>query len=89
MKYHVLFSKKAKKKLSKMDPSAAAYITKWLRKNVEGSTDPRRHGKALTADHSGEWRYRVGSYRILAEIIDDQIIVLVIDVGHRREIYRQ
>ena len=45
-------------------------------------TDPRIHGKAPTADRSGEWRYRVGDYRILAKIFDKKITILVLNVGH-------
>ena len=45
------------------------------------------HGKGLTANRSGQWRYRVGDYRLLAEIQDDKVLILVLNVGHRRDIY--
>ena len=52
------------------------------------SADPRRFGHALTGDRKGLWRYRVGYYRIVAAIDDDRFVVLVVTVGHRREVYR-
>lgn len=87
MTYHVEFTKAALKELKKMDHHTAAMITGWIRKNLEGCEDPRQHGKALTANLSGQWRYRVGDYRLLAEIQDDRIIILILNVGHRSEIY--
>lgn len=87
MIYQVLFTERAKKDLKKMDRHTAALILGWIRKNLENCEDPRRHGKPLTANHSGEWRYRVGDYRILAEIQDQTVTILVLTVGHRREIY--
>ncbi len=87
MIYQVLFTERAKKDLKKMDRHTAALILGWIRKNLEKCEDPRRHGKPLTANHSGEWRYRVGDYRILAEIQDQTVTILVLTVGHRREIY--
>ncbi len=85
--YHVELSKQALKQLKKLDKPTAALITGWLRKNLENCEDPRIKGKALTANRSGQWRYRVGDYRILAEIHDKQIVILIISIGHRRDIY--
>lgn len=87
MKYKVVVTDTAKKQLKKLDKFIAGMIIGWMKKNLEGCSDPRRHGKALTANHSGEWRYRVGDYRIIAEIQDDKIIILILTIGHRREIY--
>lgn len=88
MKYKVLFTDKSKKQLMKMDRSVAKLITSWIVKNLQDCEDPRRHGKALTADRSGQWRYRVGDYRLLAEIQDENIIILIVEIGHRRDIYK-
>ena len=85
--YHVEFTKNALKQLKKMDKSSASLILGWIRKNIEGCDNPRIHGKGLTANRSGQWRYRVGDYRIITDIEDDKVIVLVLNVGHRREIY--
>ena len=88
MTYHVEFSKQALKDLKKLDKQTAALILGWVRKNLEGCADPRAHGKGLTANRSGEWRYRVGDYRLLAEIQDGKLIILMLTVGHRRDVYR-
>ena len=88
MTYHAVFTKSAVKALKKLDRPTAAMITGWVRKNLEGCDNPRQHGKGLTANRSGQWRYRIGDYRLLAEIQDDKIIILILSVGHRSDIYR-
>ena len=88
MRYHVEFSKRALKDIKKLDKSTEALILGWIRKNLEGCENPRVHGKGLTANHSGEWRYRVGDYRLLAEIQDGKLIILMLTVGHRSEVYQ-
>ena len=87
MIYHVEFTRAALRDLRKLDRPTAAMITGWIRKNLEGCKDPRRHGKGLTANRSGQWRYRVGDYRLLADIQDDKIVILILNVGHRSEIF--
>lgn len=87
MKYHVEYTESAKKQLKKMDRKTAALIYGWIDKNLEGCADPRQHGKELTANRSGQWRYRVGDYRILAKIEDGKVLILVLSIGHRSEIY--
>ena len=62
-------------------------IKSWIEKNLVDTDDPRRHGKGLASNRSGQWRYRVGNYRILAEIEDRELIILVIEVGHRSIVY--
>ncbi len=88
MNYHVEFTEGARRELKKLDRYTATMIMGWIRKNLEGCTDPRQHGKGLTANRSGEWRYRVGDYRLLAEIQDDKILILILHIGHRSEIYK-
>ncbi len=87
MKYNVEFTERALKDLKKMDRQTAALILGWVRKNLENCENPRQHGKSLTANRSSQWRYRVGDYRLLAEIEDNKIRILILNVGHRREIY--
>ena len=70
-----------------MDKYTRKLIYAWIDKNLQGCTDPRQHGKALTANRVGQWRYRIGDYRLICEIKDSEIIILVLEVGHRREIY--
>ena len=88
MNYRLVFTERAKKQLKKMDKSVSALIIGWLEKNIEGCKNPRIHGKALVENKSGQWRYRIGDYRVICEIQDEKIIVLVLEIGHRREIYK-
>lgn len=85
--YKVEMSSAARKKLKKMDSVAQARIVNWLEKNLEGCENPRRIGKALQGDWDGHWRYRVGDYRIIAKIEDDKIIIFVVKIDKRGEIY--
>lgn len=87
--WRLLFSKKADKQLSKLDPGVRRVLVSWLLKHLDGCEDPRAFGKGLVGDKSGIWRYRVGDYRILCDIKDDELVVLALEVGHRREVYRQ
>ena len=87
MKYEVEYTPRAVKELKKLDKYTAALIIGWIEKNLVGCEDPRLHGKGLTANRSGQWRYRVGDYRIRAEIMDEKIIILVLTIRHRRDVY--
>ncbi|MBR4855441.1 MAG: type II toxin-antitoxin system RelE/ParE family toxin [Bacteroidaceae bacterium] len=87
MKFSVEYSAKAVKELKKLDKHTRMLILSWIEKNLVGCENPRAHGKGLTANRSGQWRYRVGDYRILANIQDDKVVILVLGVGHRREVY--
>lgn len=71
-----------------MDASVRRIIVAWLLKNIDRCENPRVHGKGLSADKSGIWRYRVGDYRILCDIQDDELVVLAIEIGHRKDMYR-
>lgn len=75
------------KQLKKLDKSTVALIIGWIEKNLIGCDNPRAHGKGLIGNISGQWRYRVGDYRILAEIKDKEIIILVWDIEHRSNVY--
>ena len=81
MIYHVEFSENALKTLKKLDKFTVRIIYEWIEKNLEGCEDPRAHGKALVANRRGQWRYRVGDYRIIALILDDKLIIQVIKIG--------
>ena len=87
MKYDVEYSKTAMNTIKKMDSSASKLIRTWIEKNLMNTENPRIKGKALTGDLKGLWRYRVGDYRILAEIQDTKIVILILDIGHRSKIY--
>ena len=88
MIYHVEFTKSVLKELKKLDRVTASLIIGWIRKNLEGCENPRIHGKGLTADKAGLWRYRVGDYRIIAQIQDEKVTIMVVNIGHRRDIYK-
>ena len=87
MTYKVEYTEQAIKELRKIDKHTQFFILAWIEKNLVDCENPRQHGKGLTANRSGEWRYRVGDYRIIAEIEDDKVIIFVLTVGHRREVY--
>lgn len=84
MKYKVAYEKKAIKHLSKIDKGQQNMLTAWIKKNLVDTDNPRKHGKSL----KGYWRYRVGDYRLLADINDEEVIIILINIGHRREIYK-
>ena len=87
MIYEISTTEKFDKSFKKLDRQTQRIIKLWIEKNLINCENPRIHGKALTANRSGQWRYRVGDYRILAEIHDDKLVLILVDVGHRRDIY--
>lgn len=87
MKYKLLFNKKVLKTLKKLDANDRKIIIKWLEKNIDNSPEPRQFGKALKGNLRDYWRYRIGKYRVIVSINDDELVVLTIDVGHRKDIY--
>lgn len=89
MKYKVLYMPQAQKQLKKMDRNQARIIVAWIRKNLEGTTNPRQYGKGLVGNRSGEWRYRIGNYRILANINESDIVIEIFSIGHRSIIYKK
>lgn len=88
MKYKVVLTDRAKKQLKKLDKCIASLIIGWLEKNIEGCENPRQHGKTLVENKAGQWRYRIGDYRVICEIHDEEIVVLVLEIGHRKDIYK-
>jgi mRNA interferase RelE/StbE len=85
--YRVLYSKNAEKSLSKLDKPQANLLVSWISKNLNNCENPRYIGKSLKGILSELWSYRVGSYRILANIEDDKIIINIVAVGHRKDVY--
>ena len=88
MKYKVEYTAQAIKQLKKLDKPKRALIIGWIEKNLQNCEDPRAHGKSLTGNYSRKWRYRIGDYRLIADIIDDKITILIVNVGHRRDVYK-
>ena len=87
MIWNLDYSENARKQLRKLDSTQRAIILSWIDKNLAGCTDPRAHGKALIGDKKGYWRYRVGTYRIIADIQDNIVTIEIISIGHRRQVY--
>ena len=82
----VIFSDKAKKFFLKLDTPIQKQIQKFILK-LEGMSDPRASGKMLVGNLLGFWRYRVGDYRLLCRIVDKELVITVVEVGHRKEVY--
>lgn len=75
------------REFKKLDPYIQKMIAAWIRKNLINCSDPRIHGKALVGNHEGQWRYRIGDYRLICNINDDKMVVLVLSIGHRSSVY--
>ena len=88
MMYHVKFSKIATKFFSKLDHFTQKMIYGWIIENLEGCENPRLFGKPLKGNLNGYWRYRIGDYRLISQINDEEIIITVVEIGHRRDIYK-
>ncbi|HEY2822128.1 MAG TPA: type II toxin-antitoxin system RelE/ParE family toxin [Candidatus Acidoferrum sp.] len=89
MAWTVEFSESASRELDKLDPQHSRRILKFLNDRVARSDDPRALGQSLQGAKLGEfWKYRVGDYRLICKIVDERLLVLVLRIGHRREIYR-
>jgi mRNA interferase RelE/StbE len=87
MAWRVEFDAQADKELDRLDPQYAKRILKYLFERIATDKDPRRFGAPLRHDLIGLWKYRVGDYRLVCEIKDAVLVVLVARIGHRREIY--
>jgi mRNA interferase RelE/StbE len=85
--WRVDFDPDAARELRKLGHDGRRSILKYLRERIATTEDPRRFGRAMLGELTGLWRYRVGDYRIIADIQDGQVLVLVVAVGHRRNIY--
>lgn len=88
MTWTIKVDKGVQRTMKKLDRQVASRILAKLRE-ISQLDDPRSTGKALTGNLAGLWRYRVGDYRIVCDIEDEVLVVLVIDVAHRREVYRR
>lgn len=89
MSYSVETTPRFDKEFKKLDRYTQKMIKAWIVKNLVGCDNPRVHGKALTANRTGHWRYRIGDYRMICLIKDNELVILAMTVGHRREIYEK
>lgn len=89
MAWRIEFDPSAARELDRLDPQTAKRMLKFLSGRVASSNDPRRLGEALKGSRLGEfWKYRIGDYRVIASIEDRLLLILVVRVGNRREVYR-
>lgn len=89
MGYKVMIPQKLNKKISKFDTSVQKMLYSYIKKNLLDADEPRIHGKALTGNLKGFWRYRVMDYRLIVEIEDDKLIIVAIDFDKREKIYNK
>ena len=87
MAWTVEVSNYAEKQLRKLDKPIQKRLLDWLDDRIEGCKNPRHFGEPLRGEMAGLWRYRIGDYRVICEIQGQQLVVLALAVGHRREIY--
>lgn len=87
MVWKIEFAPRVEKELKRLGKSEAKRILDYLVERVASSKDPRQLGKPLKGNLTEYWRYRVGDYRVVCEIQDTKMVVLVVRVGHRKEVY--
>ncbi len=87
--YRVETTPRFDRDFKKPDRYTQKILKGWIVKNLIGTENPRRHGKALTGNLAGAWRYRIGDYRLLCHIDDGKLVILTLTVGHRRDIYER
>ena len=86
--YHIRTTENFDRQFKKLDPSVQRLVKNWITKHLSNCEDPRVYGKGLVAEFKGYWRYRIGDYRLIAEIIDDEMVIIAIAIAHRSEVYR-
>ncbi|MCR4949941.1 MAG: type II toxin-antitoxin system RelE/ParE family toxin [Solobacterium sp.] len=89
MTYKVETTSRFDKEFSKLDKYTQKMIKAWILKNLPDCKGLMAHGKALAADRKGQWRYRIGDYRLVCHIEESKLIILALSVGHRREVYEK
>ncbi|MDR1767104.1 MAG: type II toxin-antitoxin system RelE/ParE family toxin [Propionibacteriaceae bacterium] len=88
MGYRIVPTARFEKDLRKIGRSNAVQVLRWVAENLEGADDPRQRGKRLRHQLKDYWRYRIGDYRLFATIVDDELVLELVTVAHRREIYQ-
>ena len=86
MKYTVKTTPRFDKEFKKLDKYTMKIMKSWINKNLVGCENPRLHGKELTSNRSGQWRYQIGDYRLICSIEENELVILALSVGHRRNI---
>ena len=88
MAWTVEISNVAERQLRKLDRQIQTRILDWLDDRLERCKNPRHFGESLKGNYAGFWRYRIGNYRVLCDIQDEKVVVLVLTIGHRIQVYR-
>ena len=88
MPWSIKYLKATERQLKRLDPQIRDRILRYMREHVLEVNDPYASGKALTGKWDGHWRYRVGEYRIICQILNNILVVQVVKVGHRGDVYR-
>ncbi|MGF6906216.1 type II toxin-antitoxin system RelE family toxin [Fusobacterium sp. PH5-44] len=86
--YHLFIDEKLQKKIKKLDKAVKLLLNSYIRKNLLETDNPRKHGKALTGNLKGWYRYRIMDYRLLVKIEDENLIIIALDFEHRSKIYK-
>ncbi len=86
--WRIEITRTATRQITKLDKSAQKAILKFLRERLATAENPRQWGTALQGDKRGLWRYRVGDYRLISDIQDEKVTVLILELGHRKDVYR-
>jgi mRNA interferase RelE/StbE len=89
MRYRIETTERFDREFRKLDRYTQRMVKAWIDRNISETDNPRQHGKGLSADRRGQWRYRIGDYRLLCEIQDDRLVILALTIGHRRDVYRR
>ena len=89
MKYTLVTTENFEKQFKKLDRSVQVIIVRWIKKHLEDCEDPRVYGKGLTANLKGYWRYRIGDYRLLVEIKDEELVIVAVAIAHRSDVYNR
>ena len=86
--YKLIYSKFFQKLFYKLDPSVQKLVASYIKHKLENTDNPRAYGKALLGEKKDLWRYRIGNYRLIVEIQDDKLIILILSFGHKKDVYR-
>ena len=88
MKFTVETTERFEKEFKRLDRYTQRMLKSWIEKNLGGCENPRAKGKGLTANRNGQWRYRIGDYRLICLIQDNELVILALTVGHRSDLYK-
>lgn len=88
MKYKIEVTTNFIKQYRKLDKNVQQMIYTWIKKHIYECLDPRSYGKPLENDLKGLWRYRIGDYRLIVQIIDKRAVIIMIKIGYRKEVYK-